>query len=198
MRITITCLALFLFIFSAQASLIDRGNGLIYDTDLDITWLQDANYSQTSGYDIDGKLSWDGALIWAGGLEYAGFTDWRLPTTGQQGGNNTHLTGSELGHLFYVNDIGSLNSGPFVNFLSGQYIDFLNDWYWTSTEFVRPNSYAFRFADGFQDIRYQGDTHSAWAVHDGDIGAVPVPAAVWLFTSGLIGLIGFERRKHNA
>ena len=27
---------------------------------------------------------------------------------------------------------------------------------------------------------------------------VPVPAAVWLFGSGLIGLIGFARRKTNA
>ena len=26
-------------------------------------------------------------------------------------------------------------------------------------------------------------------------GAVPVPAAVWLFGSGLIGLVGFARRK---
>jgi len=28
--------------------------------------------------------------------------------------------------------------------------------------------------------------------------AVPVPAAVWLFGSGLIGLVGFARRKTNA
>lgn len=29
----------------------------------------------------------------------------------------------------------------------------------------------------------------------GDVSSVPVPAAVWLFGSGLIGLIGFARRK---
>ncbi len=29
--------------------LIDRGNGMIYDTHEDLTWLQDANYAQTSG-----------------------------------------------------------------------------------------------------------------------------------------------------
>ena len=27
------------------------------------------------------------------------------------------------------------------------------------------------------------------------ISAVPVPAAVWLFVSGLLGLVGFARRK---
>ena len=28
---------------SANADLIDRGGGLIYDTDLNITWMQDTN-----------------------------------------------------------------------------------------------------------------------------------------------------------
>jgi len=31
-----------------------------------------------------------------------------------------------------------------------------------------------------------------------ELNAVPVPAAVWLFGSGLIGLIGFAKRKDNA
>jgi hypothetical protein len=31
-----------------------------------------------------------------------------------------------------------------------------------------------------------------------DVGAVPIPAAVWLFGSGLIGLIGIARRKKAA
>jgi hypothetical protein len=33
------------------------------------------------------------------------------------------------------------------------------------------------------------------AVRDGDVSSVPVPAAVWLFGSGLLGLIGIARRK---
>ena len=32
----------------SQAALYDRGNGLIYDDVLDITWLQDANYAKTT------------------------------------------------------------------------------------------------------------------------------------------------------
>jgi hypothetical protein len=31
----------------------------------------------------------------------------------------------------------------------------------------------------------------------GTISAVPVPAAVWLFASGIIGLVGFVKRKKN-
>ena len=39
---------------AAQAALHDRGGGLVYDDVLNVTWLQDANYAQTSGYDADG------------------------------------------------------------------------------------------------------------------------------------------------
>ena len=45
----------------SPAELIDRGGGLIYDTELDITWLQDANYALSSGVDEDGAMSWDSA-----------------------------------------------------------------------------------------------------------------------------------------
>ena len=40
-----------------------------------------------------------------------------------------------------------------------------------------------------------GGSHYAWAVMDGDVNAVPIPDTVWLFGSGLIGLIGIARRK---
>ena len=40
---------------------------------------------------------------------------------------------------------------------------------------------------------------AAWAVRDGDVAlsAIPVPASVWLFGSGLLGLIGIARRKKS-
>lgn len=39
---------------NTSADLVLYEGGLVYDTDLDITWLQDADYAQTSGYDTDG------------------------------------------------------------------------------------------------------------------------------------------------
>ncbi len=42
-----------------------------YDTVLDITWLADANYAQTSGYDADGMMDYRLASL--------GFSNWRLP-----------------------------------------------------------------------------------------------------------------------
>lgn len=64
----------------AEAALHDRGNGLIYDDQLDLTWLQDADYAMTSGYRPDGRLNWFEANEWAAGLVYGGLDDWRLPT----------------------------------------------------------------------------------------------------------------------
>jgi len=39
----------------ASAALFDRGNGMIYDSDLNITWLADANYFKTQA-DADPTL----------------------------------------------------------------------------------------------------------------------------------------------
>ncbi|MGJ0430089.1 hypothetical protein [Methylobacter sp.] len=77
--------------FIAQAALIDRGNGLLYDDVLDITWLQDANYAKTSGYDIDGKMDWGRATAWADNLVYGGYSDWRLA-------GNTPINGSSFNY----------------------------------------------------------------------------------------------------
>jgi len=48
------------------------------------------------------------------------------------------------------------------------------------------------FAAGFAGWTAQWDLHG---VMDPIHTAVPVPAAVWLFGSGLLGLVGVARRK---
>lgn len=117
---------------TAQAALLNRGGGLIYDTVQDITWLADLNPSKTQydnsggaqGY-ANGQMEWLQANIWANELAYGGYTDWRLPTVVQPDascstqfdpGDGTGVrsygsgcVGSEMGHLFY-NDLGG-NAG---------------------------------------------------------------------------------------
>jgi hypothetical protein len=101
---------------TVQASLIDRGNGMIYDSDQDLTWLQDANYAKTSGYDSDGRMTWDEAMAWADSLIFGGYDDWRLPTVvdmgtpginisrgGTDAGYNVDTSSSELAYMFHVN-----------------------------------------------------------------------------------------------
>lgn len=87
-----------------------------YDTALNITWLADANYVQTSGYDSDGRMTWAQSVDWASQLVIAGFDGWRLPSTVDDsqsnpclsadgtcdGGSNITRTSAELSHLFLV------------------------------------------------------------------------------------------------
>jgi hypothetical protein len=56
---------------SSKAALIDRGNGLIYDNVLNITWIQDVALSSTLGG--PGIFNWSGANAWADQLVYGGY-----------------------------------------------------------------------------------------------------------------------------
>jgi len=95
---------------AAQAALQDRDlNGdtvvdTFYDTDLNITWLGDAN--------VNGLMKWDAAVAWASGNSFRGYCDCRLPTSDACRGYN--CTGSELGHLWYV-ELGNPAGGPMTN-----------------------------------------------------------------------------------
>lgn len=80
---SIAVLTLSLATFTAQAALLSRAGGqAYYDDVLDITWLADANYAQTSGFDGDGSITWFEAGTWFSSLNanaYLGLTAWRLP-----------------------------------------------------------------------------------------------------------------------
>jgi len=136
----IMCAVLLVFGFMgiSNATLWDRGGGLIYDDVLNVTWLQDVNYAKTSGYDSDGKMSWSDALAWAESLEYYDpvrdvyWTDWRLtevlPVNGSSYGYNFSedgstdfgynisapgsaypgSTGSEMAYMWY-NNLGNIS-----------------------------------------------------------------------------------------
>ncbi len=88
---------LFFLVASAEAALIDRGEGFIYDDVLDVTWTQDAN--------INGRDTWDNQVAWAAGYSqthtvYGTFDDWRLPTVTDTGtpGCNFAYTGTDCGY----------------------------------------------------------------------------------------------------
>jgi hypothetical protein len=81
MKGILTLLAMLVVVFGlanvAESTLIDRGGGLIYDSDLNLTWLQDADYADTAGYDdllygidTDGTMYWGDAVNWANSLVY--------------------------------------------------------------------------------------------------------------------------------
>ncbi|MDH5515039.1 MAG: DUF1566 domain-containing protein [Gammaproteobacteria bacterium] len=209
------CASVFGFItMSSHAALVGRdldGNlttaEAYYDTDANLTWLVDANAGAGSAYDngtitTDGKMTWDNANNWAASLDLdgvAGADGWRLPTSD---GCSGICTGSEMGNLFY-NVLGGTADTSIATTHNSNYDLFTNiqsDIYWSSTEWA-PNTTAgawdFYFHQGRQDYSGKSGAYYAWAVQSGSVGAatVPVPAAVWLFGSGLLGLIGIARRK---
>lgn len=158
--------------------LIDRGLGLIYDVERDITWLKDANYARTMGRTPDGQLSWDAATSWVVNLDYCGIRGWRLPTALDPGEAvpyvGVNCIRGELGHLFDVaakmppGSISTENSEPYSI-------------YWTSTEASATEAYAFQLANLRQGT-LEKDLATAvaglvlpWPVHDGDVRAQIAP-----------------------
>ena len=180
-----------------------------YDDDLDITWAANAN--------INGiMMNWADANTWAAGLDIGGVTGWRLPTTTQPDpscdeqydagafgleGYFFNCTGSEMGHLYY-NELGGtaltsiLTTGDPTEL--AKFSNFQASYYWSATERASDTNYAWGFftLGGSQGGALKSELGYAWAVQSGDIAAVvPVPAAFWLFSSGLLGLIGIAKRK---
>ena len=199
------------FPVDAMGALIDRGGGLIYHTEFDVTWLQDANYAKTSGYDADGLMTWDGANTWVSNLEYEDtvrntiWDDWRLPTALNKDGSFPPTFGTigvdnELGHLFYV-ELGNTYYPDTTPYYTGLFNRLRLYDYWSSTR--APGSYGPNYQDYFFDFElhysylspYHRDGEGyAFAVRTGDVGPIPIPSALWLLGSGLIGLAGFRRR----
>ena len=124
----------------AGAALFERGNGLIFDSTLNVTWQQNANLGSTNTFGLpvqsngtytisaDGSMNWPGALMWIDAMNaanYLGYSDWRLPKIDSTFGFNLNCTSydgstdcgynvtntrNELAYLFY----GSLgNLGQF-------------------------------------------------------------------------------------
>jgi hypothetical protein len=181
-----------------------------------ISWATTLNVNGVTGWRLPKMTPVNGGAFNAA-LSNNGTTDRGTATTtsdGTDGGwrDSSGNPTSELGHLIYVTlgnlggcvvngngstsscidqDVGIVNEANFSN------ITFQD--YWIGTELNASQAFAIEFDSGFlfdEDKNNAGNF--AWAVHDGDVGnvgAVPLPAAVWLFGSGLLGLAGLSRSK---
>lgn len=182
---------------SAQAALFDRGNGLVFDDDLDMTW------SNTFG----GAMSWSAAQEWIvalntsnAGTGYLGYKDWRLPTSDTCLGQS--CTGSEMGHLFF-SELGGAPNTAISQHHNANYTLFpslLDQQYWSGTAYAPDSNqaYIFYFNNSLTNSLPKSSLGvHAWAVRDGDVAApIPEPETYAMILAGL-GLLGFITRRRN-
>ena len=115
-------------------------------------------------------------------------------------GYRHNCTGSEMGNMFY-NVLGGVAYSDIAVTHNDNYYLFSNiqgGSYWSGSEVANwtDSAWSFRFDTGEQrSFNKSVDVFYAWAVHDGDVSVVPVPAAIWLFGTGLIALFSIARKK---
>jgi len=164
-----------LFADQSRAELYDRGNGLIYDDVLDITWLQNA----ISG----GNKNWDKAVEWASNLEYQGFDDWRLPSMSVSSGIPTgaidlpvyceyvtelECRDNELGYMYHYN-LGGKANNPTGRLTGDQgFIQNLQRGHWSGTQSPK-GAWVFTFNYGGQPEDAKLIGNAVWAVRKGDV-----------------------------
>ena len=110
---------------------------------------------------------------------------------------------NELGYMFYY-----ILGGAYLDDLTGDHtvgdvtLTNIKHGYWSPTEYdddYDDSALSFFFNRGSQSLDFKDTSlFYSWAVRSGDVGVIPIPAAVWLFGSGLLGLVGISRRRKIA
>ncbi|WP_415879796.1 PEP-CTERM sorting domain-containing protein [Methylomonas sp. TEB] len=199
-------------IISTIGSVTDTPNA--YDTPAN----SGSHTLSTADFGANGRVNWFGAQAYVSYLNtinYAGSNQWALPTAGADPQLSYNQTDSQFGKLYY-NELNKLAPpypgyiGPFGIFgdgrwgtsgTAGPFSNAQSSGYWSGTE-VAPNpglAWIFFTYDGYLDRYFKIDENLqffAWAVSPGQVSAVPVPGAVWLMGTGLVGLLSLKRRGH--
>lgn len=109
--------------------------------------------------------------------------------------------------VWWPDGYGLINTGPFENLRDTA------DYYWLDTPYSPDTTYHWLFSFSTGAVSYGADERLAIAFMPGDVDQdpdfsdypvwrsatsnVPIPGAVWLLGSGLVGLAGLRRRLKN-
>jgi hypothetical protein len=178
-------------------NMVNGGYQLIYDSAQNITWL---DYTAANNR-CQNQVNWANNLV----VNFNGqnLTGWSLPTTvdnyNYSSGYNPPSNSSQMAYLFYT-DLGNTanldgyalnNVGPFKNLISANY--------WSAMSSSDPGfAWFFNTYYGYQYTKITGAFGFGLAVLPGDaldyVTPTPIPAAAYLFGSGLLGLIGIRKK----
>lgn len=157
----------------ANAALIDRGNGVIYDTQQDMSWLMD--------WGASGKKTWSEQVSWAENLSFAGGDNWSLPTIEQYLAlSRQYLPQKTVG-------------APFINSQKEKYFSI--------SEFSSGSLSVWLFDNGgaYKTPFLKTQSFYAAAVHPGDLASsVPEPSHEQLALVGALVAMIFSRARINA
>jgi hypothetical protein len=152
---------------AAQASMIERGNSQHHDNDLNRGRLQDVNHAKTSNFDNDGSLP---------RTERVNFTD-----LGGQDEHGRAVDRDDSHHFFSNVQVSEHSSGHRGNHAPD------HDFNWDLVTGRDDHS-------GHHNAFNDDEEFEAREFHCDDVGftpvpaAVPLPAAFWLFATGLLAL----------
>ncbi len=90
-----------------------------------------------------------------------------------------------------VGNLAPVNQAPFINVQDNAY------WTGTASPNVANGIVSFGYQNGWQwtSLNTQNQALAAWAVHEGDIAAVPEPQSLLLLTAGLVLIAGMRARR---
>ena len=185
-----------------------------------INWAKYLNISGYTGWRLPETNPIDGTTADDDYVSYIGSED-RGFNVSAPGTLYAGSTASEMAHLFY-NTLGNLgycdpatsstqncsgpqagwglsNTGPFSNIQDRNYWSGTEAYIQQATYEINAWTFNFETGDQFVAATHSYDILRAWAVHDGDVGTaiVPAPPALWLFGSGMLGLVGIARIKQH-
>lgn len=178
------------------ADIIAANGGVIHDTPNFYDGYTGTYHLTAADFGANGLTNWFGAQAFVGYLSsvnYGNSSQWALPSAGSNPQVGLNQITSQLGNLFY-NELGGTAGSAIpanANFINEQ-----NNDYWSATEDASYSGGAWLF-DAFFGNQYGFGKNVqlyVWAVSPGNVSAVPVPGAVWLFGTGLVGLLGLRRR----
>ena len=197
----------------SQADLVTIGTAQFggTGTEYNLIWDDDNNGNSVIWLDYRNEaLHWSPQNDWAAGLDSSlnynidaaaysvdwGGTSWRLPSAGTSPSHGHHPANSEMGHLFYT-ELGLSGTVSSADLNATNFDNLSIGWYWSAEAFDTASAWGFRMTDGLLSFLQKSSNGYGLSVRSGDVSVVPLPGAIYLLGSGLIGLAALRRRKQG-